>query len=348
MRVNTTAAVGVNGNAPLDGEPLVGGRLRAELIGHQLLRPPDVDRLEEPGWLIDGYVPAGSLATVFGKPGSCKTFLTLDWACSVASGTWWKRREVAQGPVIYVMAEGVGGLRRRKQAWEAANGVQLAEFPIAWYPKPLNLLDPEWAEGLAIVAGNLHAELVVIDTVARAMPGGDENSSRDMGALIQAADRIRDQSGGAVILVHHTPLDGGRLRGHSSLEGAVDTNIGVDSDGATVKVTVEKQKDAEPAEPILLHIETAGESIVLQAGSASTDELPPKALEVLTAIDGADLGSGITKSDLIGVTKPMALSTVHRSVKRLLEAGLCHMVSGEPGENGARFGLTPQGKEALA
>ena len=52
-------------------------------------------------------------------------------------------------------------------------------------------LDPEWADGAAIIAAELGANLTVIDTVARSMPGADENTSTAMGALINAADKIR-------------------------------------------------------------------------------------------------------------------------------------------------------------
>lgn len=327
--------------------PVVGGELRARAIRSRLLDPNAVDGLEEPGWLIENYITAGGLATIFGRPGSFKTFAALDWACSVASGTWWNGHAVTQGPVLYVMAEGAGGLRRRKQAWEKANRVMLSEFPITWYPQPVNLLDPEWSEGLAIVAAERHVILTVIDTVARSMPGGDENTSRDMGTLISAADKIRNSTGGAVILVHHTPLDGGRLRGHSSLEGAVDTNIGVDSDGTTIKITVDKQKDSEPPEPLLLHPEPYGESIVLRPGAGRTEELPPAVLAVLAALHDLDLGEGITNSQWIGDIEGMSPRHAQRHVKRLLEAGYCQTLTGQPGQRGARYTITDQGRRVL-
>lgn len=337
---------------PVPNEPdvdsLVGGQLRAEFIRHRLLCPQEVDGLRDPGWLIEDYVPAGGLSTVYGRPGSYKTFLALDWSCHVATGSWWDKRRVAAGPVIYVMAEGVGGLPKRKQAWEKAHNTYLAEFPIRWYPQPVNLLDPEWSEGLAIVAAEHQTALVVIDTTARAMPGGDENASKDMGRLIASADRIRAATGGAVMLVHHTPLDGGRLRGHSSLEGAVDTNIGVEFDGTTVKLTVDKQKDAEPPAPMLLHPEHAGESIVLRPGAGAPGDIPPQVLAVLGALDDADLGEGITSTTWEkSLPTSLPTRTFHRTIKNLFEQHYCHMVQGERGSKGARYGITDQGREVL-
>ena len=59
------------------------------------------------------------------------------------------------------------------------------------------------------------------------MVGGDENSSKDMGNLIAGADALCRATGATVLLVHHTPRNGDNLRGHTSLEGAVDTAIWV-------------------------------------------------------------------------------------------------------------------------
>ena len=209
------------------------------------------------------------------------------------------------------------------------------------------MLDPEWAGGLAIVAAELGAVLTVLDTVARSMPGGDENTSRDMGTLIAGADQIRNRAYGAVLLVHHTPLYGTRLRGHSSLEGAVDTNIGCESDGTTIKITVDKQKDAEPEPPLLVHHEQVGESVVLRIGSAAAGtEIPPAVLEILRSLDEIDVGGGVSTTTWISATN-CARRSFFRAQKRLIETGLCQAVSGQPGSKNARYGVTDLGKEAL-
>lgn len=325
-----------------------GGTLRAEQIRAGLLDPAAVAALTDPGWLLEPYLPSGAFVTVYGRPGSYKTFLVLDWAASVASGTWWLRRHaVAQGPVLYVMAEGVGGLRRRVAAWEAEHNVHLAGRPIAWYPRAVNLLDAEWAEGLAQVADEMGAVLVVIDTLARSMPGGDENAARDMTRLVEAADLTRTRSGAAVVLVHHTPLDGSRLRGHTSLEGAVDTNIGVETDGATITVTVDKQKDAEPAARLLLHKHPAGESLALRVGASMATGQPAGVLDMLRGLGESDLGDGLTTTAWLHSTSLPARS-FYRLAKRLLDSGCCQVVSGQAGQRGAKYSLTDLGRQLVA
>ena len=76
------------------------------------------------------------------------------------------------------------------------------------------------------VGGDFSA--IFVDTVARALPGSDENSATDMGAFVDACDRIRHHTGSAVIGVQHSGKDISRgMRGSSALLGAVDTSIDV-------------------------------------------------------------------------------------------------------------------------
>jgi hypothetical protein len=83
---------------------------------------------------------------------------------------------------------------------------------------------------------------VVVDTLSRAIAGGDENSSIDMGRVVAAADRIRAETGAHFTFVHHTGKDALRgARGHSLLRAATDTEI-----ETTAKLmSVTKQRDLE-------------------------------------------------------------------------------------------------------
>jgi hypothetical protein len=95
--------------------------------------------------------------------------------------------------------------------------------------------------------------LVIIDTMARAMAGGDENSGQDMTRAVSAIDAIRAATGAHVCVVHHCGKDEARgARGHSSLRAAVDTEIEVSRPEGepitTVRVT--KQRDLPMGEPM--------------------------------------------------------------------------------------------------
>jgi hypothetical protein len=90
------------------------------------------------------------------------------------------------------------------------------------------------------------AALIVIDTLSRAIAGGNENASEDMGALVRNGDRLREITGAHVLWVHHCGKDAARgARGHSLLRAATDTEIEVTQERhsglRTARVT--KQRD---------------------------------------------------------------------------------------------------------
>lgn len=88
---------------------------------------------------------------------------------------------------------------------------------------------------------------MVVDTLFRALAGGNENGPEDMGSLVRNADLIRQETGAAVIFVHHCGKDAVRgARGHSSLKAATDTEIEVtrNADGLAV-ARVTRQRDLE-------------------------------------------------------------------------------------------------------
>ena len=94
--------------------------------------------------------------------------------------------------------------------------------------------------------------LIVIDTISRALCGGDENSPKDMGTIVAATSRLQADTAAHVLWVHHVPLDGGdRLRGHGALLGAMDTTISVVKQADGVRTaTVAKSNDSEEGEGV--------------------------------------------------------------------------------------------------
>jgi len=244
---------------------------RAEQFASKLLTIPQLLTLEPPQPLIDEVLYAGTLAVLFGGPGSYKTFVGLDYALCVAAGLPWQAREVHGGNVLYVVAEGSAGFGQRIDAWLKGFG---ADWPDRFraYPSSIDLRDRHQVAAVADWAAEVHLALAVFDTLARSMPGGDENSAKDMGELIDGADRIRQASGATALLIHHTGKDGIDVRGSSALRGAADTMIKVEAEGRLVTLRNQppagKQKDAEPFEPIRLRADQVqlaqGESVVLR------------------------------------------------------------------------------------
>jgi len=224
----------------------------------------EVEALQPPPWLIDGILPAQSLGLLYGPTGGGKTFLAIDLALSIATGYPWLGRNVEGGSVVFCSGEGISGLSRRIGAWRADRApvdpfaagqparsrVFVAEVP--W------LLDSDAVMGFveAVRAVEVKPSLVVIDTLARAIVGGDENSAKDVGVAIAAADRIKAALGSAVLFVHHAGKDKDRgARGSSALLAAVDTAFSLDGPTDRLELRCEKQKDAEAAKPIPLALE---------------------------------------------------------------------------------------------
>lgn len=203
--------------------------------GFVLLSRDDLDALPPLRWTVRGVLPEGGLASIFGEPGSGKSFLALDLAARISSGlTDWFGHPVIQRDVIYAALEGGRGIQQRVAAWDRVNGVRADR--IKFLLGSLTLLSEEDVVGFsnAVSAASAPGAVVIIDTLAQATPGADENAGKDMGIVIQAAQRIAAAVGGLVILVHHSGKDASRgLRGHSSLNGAIDAVICVERNRVT-------------------------------------------------------------------------------------------------------------------
>lgn len=198
-----------------------------------------------------GVIPINALVGFIGASSSGKTFLTVDIACHVAAGMPWRGKKVERGLVIYCSLEGGASARNRFAAWrkkylpKGNNGL-----PLRVMFDSINLRDRRDIEALLQFIRDAESEhgekcvLVVVDTLNRAMAGGNENAPDDMGALITGADRIRLETGSTVALVHHLGKDESRgARGHNSLRAALDTEIEISVIGKTRIATVTKQRD---------------------------------------------------------------------------------------------------------
>ena len=232
-------------------------------------------------WLIDGVLPVGAFSALYGPPGSFKSFIALDIAEAIATGRQWMNHEVTEaGAVLYIAGEGFGGIGARikacKQHHQTEDGA-----PIYVIRHQLNLRSSvEDFNALMIAVESLVTEisidfkLIVIDTLARAFGGGNENSSEDMGAFITACGRIQHiVQDCALMILHHSGKDATKgLRGHSSLLGAVDTELELLRFEDSMKgiLTISKQKDG--ADNQRIGFEMVSVELVPAAGSLQIGE----------------------------------------------------------------------------
>lgn len=202
---------------------------------------------------VQGLLVSGSIITVYGAWGSGKTFWVTTLALHVAAGFPFAGRRVDQGGVVYCLMESGVGFQNRVALWRDEHGLGDYDLPFVAVTEHLNMLDPEANLDLFISACKAAAarmrvplRLIVIDTLARALSGGNESAPEHMGALVMNADRLRRETGAAVLFVHHSGKDQARgARGHSSLSAAVDTEIEISASDGEHCATVLKQRDLD-------------------------------------------------------------------------------------------------------
>jgi hypothetical protein len=228
---------------------------------------------------VEGLLIDGAMTVIYGESSCGKTFFSLDLALHVAAGRDWRGRQVARRGVLYLALEGSHGIRNRIAAFKLANAANAVELPFAVVPCALNLLSPQGDTLRVIEAAQLAAErltipvgLIVVDTLSRAIAGGNENASEDMGALVQHLDLIRQALPAHVAVVHHSGKDTARgARGHSLLRAATDTEIEVTRDTFSKKSTarVTKQRELETGDefafqllPVQLGTDRRGKPVV--------------------------------------------------------------------------------------
>jgi hypothetical protein len=304
-------------------------QLRYEVLRARLLTPAQLEELPSPDELIEGYFTLNSLVTVFGRPATAKSVLVMSQAFSIVNGLPWFGHEVRQGAVLYIAAEGAGGLGQRQRAWRQSAGWPALDG-MHWLPMPVNLLDPSWTAALVRLVSELTPVFVVFDTLSRSMAGGDENASADMSRLVAAADRVRAASGATTALVHHSPKEGSTPRGHSVLEGAVDTAIFLERNGPSVTLTVTKQKDLPTLEPFVFTLQPVGSSVVpvLTNGTDNGPGLLTVEKDVLEALCQSDDSTGLATTTWLRVSGAPERA-FYRAKKVLVAKGLVRNVGTE-------------------
>jgi RecA-family ATPase len=202
--------------------------------------------------LVEGWLFKDSLAWIQGKWGNAKSFLAVDIACGVATGTKWHGIAVQQGTVLYLIAEGASGISQRVDAWETANGTIATN--LHFLPVPVGLADPEGVDTYAfgMLLNHFKPVLCIIDTQARVTVGAEENSSTDMGKFVDSLEHLRARQATTMLPVHHEPRNGENLRGSVALEGAAMSIIRSSKEGDAVTVSCPKQKDVPEPEDIEL------------------------------------------------------------------------------------------------
>lgn len=324
-----------------DARPSLSDEFRAALLrGHA------IGTLPPPEYLIDGVLPARALSSIYGPSGHGKSFVVLDMARAIIDGRTWHGHATTQGSVFYVVAEGASGQAQRLDAATEHYGTENADSVI-WLPRTVNLSSRFEVTALIEVLREERPALVVIDTQARCTVGVEENSSKEMGVVIDECERIIREASTAVLLVHHSGMDVSRgLRGSTAQLGAMEAVLSVHRTGESeIRFSVEKMKNGPEDIEHRFRLEPVARSVAVIEVAQAAGALPETLAEALRALDDLDEGSGVASGKWLKALADRPERTFHSWRKRLLSAELVRQTGAT---NHHRYSLTDKGRLALA
>jgi hypothetical protein len=210
---------------------------------------PDLDTAPPRSYLIKGLIAPNEISVWVGPPKCGKSFLLMGVAYKLSCGLVVFGRRVRQTNALYIAAEGEGGIGNRLKALRARYG---NADGFHWIAQQVDLFRSDvHLEDVKAAAQAYQAGLIVIDTVARVMAGGDENAPSDMGALVLNLTELRNDTKAHIAAIHHgtKASKGINPRGHSSLIGAEDALIEVlkDDRGNRTATMVHAKDDSDGA-----------------------------------------------------------------------------------------------------
>ena len=232
-------------------------------------------------WLIKDEIPDKALTAIYGASGVGKSFVTLDYALRIAQ----------HGNVVYIAGEGETGYYGRIKAWCQHHGQN--EGGLFMCLGAVSLLDAGDMETFVYEVEQIvrRPTLIVVDTLARSMLGGDENSSRDMGQFVERCDMLRQRFQCAVIVVHHTNKTGIWERGSGALRGAVEMMLRITDEDELIVIECAKSKNDKGFEAIYRRLQQVDIGLVDEDGNAV---MP--AVAVLTERTSTEDLSGLTRN----------------------------------------------------
>jgi hypothetical protein len=231
--------------------------------GYLVERAGDIELNLSTRYLIKGVLPAAGFGVMYGKPGSGKTWVSMDMAFCVAAGQPWQGHRTRQQPVCIVAAENAASIkqriaiRMRKEA-DSLPG-ELPLYVLYGGDRMVNLSEDGPLTLLIEQLLTIRPRFVIVDTLATAMVG-NENDAGDMANVIRGIKKLQHALGAVncfVLAIHHAGKDETKgARGHSSLLGAVDVELYVKGDRHHAIVGGSKSRDGPLMEEAYLNLDS--------------------------------------------------------------------------------------------
>ncbi len=240
-------------------------------------------RSEAQRWLVTGLWLEQAVGVLGGEPKCCKSFLALELAVAVASGTACLRQfpvPTAGRVLLYAAEDALHIVRRRLEGICAAAQVSLKELDVHVITAPTVRLDlPADRERLEYTVQQLKPRLLVLDPFVR-LHRVDENASGEVAPLLAYLRELQRRHAISVLVVHHAKKGGARIRAGQALRGSSefhawgDSNLYLRRMENELTLTVE-HRAAPSLPPIDLELAQRGESLALEIrASAEPTEAP--------------------------------------------------------------------------
>lgn len=269
-----------------------------------------------PEWLIRSILRKNTIGTMFGESGCRKTWLAIDLALSVATGSdFLGKIKVKQGKVFYIISEGADDFEDRTAAWAKTRNVDLPSIDeLAYYPGAYDFNDDNAVQTcLGHIEERLGgADLIVLDTLAKNF-NGDADKNADMGRFLNQMERLREETKAAVLVLHHTGWGNtDRERGGRAIRDNVDTSILVEKDGDFSKLICKKQKLGQEFSDVLARFETVrlperdtdDEQVTALVGQFVESQVGRTANQLADLIDGLfQIQESYTQQELVTALK---------------------------------------------
>lgn len=215
-------------------------------------------------WLIEGLWADQAVGIVGGEPKSGKSYLAVDAAVSVATGTPCLGRFTvpSSGPVMLIQGEDPLHVVRERLAWCCgARGLDFTRLPVHVCTEPTVRLDEQDQVGaLRESIQRVGPRLLILDPFVR-LQGVDERNAQEVSRILSKLRELQREFAVAVLVVHHFRKDGGRLRGGQALRGSSEFHAWSDSAlylrwrEEEVVLTVEHRHGKRPPELVVNIVE---------------------------------------------------------------------------------------------
>ncbi len=191
----------------------------------------EVAQNDQPRWLVESLWSHEAVGFVAGQPKLGKTWLALDLALSVATGTPCLDTYAVPEPgsvLVYLAEDPPQAVRQRLAGLCRHRGLDLDAIALHVITAASLRLDLEDdRERLEEVVRRLAPRLLILDPLVR-LHRVDENRSDEISLLLSFLRTLQRTHGLAIVVVHHM-RKGGARRGGQALRGSSDLHAWTDS-----------------------------------------------------------------------------------------------------------------------